>query len=140
LRRARRGNTAQLDGCLATVKRWERVPAGELSQGLHASTLCADWRFPWGDSAAPLAGRAATLARAAKRLPVRAFWPFDRATVVGNGLERQCMPWPPAEPTPRAPAKLPNVPTLLLSGDRDLSTPLQWGKREAAVSPGGLLI
>ena len=140
LRRARRGDTASLDEFLRTARRLERVPASGLSQGLHASTLCADWRFPWGDSAAPLAGRAARLARAVRRLPARAIWPFDRQTASGNGLERQCLPWPPAEPTPQAPALLPDVPTLLLSGDRDLSTPLQWGRREAAVAPGGRLV
>ena len=29
---------------------------------------------------------------------------------------------------------------LLLAGDRDLSTPLEWAKRAAARAPGGRLI
>ena len=36
--------------------------------------------------------------------------------------------------------KLPPVPTLLLAGDRDLSTPLAWAKQELALAPGGTLI
>jgi pimeloyl-ACP methyl ester carboxylesterase len=32
------------------------------------------------------------------------------------------------------------VSTLLLSGDRDLSTPLEWAKREAVVAPRGHLV
>jgi pimeloyl-ACP methyl ester carboxylesterase len=32
------------------------------------------------------------------------------------------------------------VPTLLLSGDHDLSTPLAWGRREAALAPRGKLV
>ena len=35
---------------------------------------------------------------------------------------------------------LPAVPTLLLAGDRDLSTPLEWAKREAAVAPSRRLV
>jgi pimeloyl-ACP methyl ester carboxylesterase len=67
-------------------------------------------------------------------------WPFDRATLVGNGFVRECLPWPPAQPTPAPPARLPPVPTLLLSGDHDLSTPLEWARREAAAAPRGRLL
>src|SRR5262249_30939244 len=52
LRRARRGDAARLDALLHTIRRWDAAPAEGLSQGLHASALCADWRFPWGDARA----------------------------------------------------------------------------------------
>jgi pimeloyl-ACP methyl ester carboxylesterase len=58
LHAAARGNRKQLDAFLAAALRFQRYPADLLDQGLHASTLCADWRFPWGSSAAPLVGRA----------------------------------------------------------------------------------
>jgi pimeloyl-ACP methyl ester carboxylesterase len=116
-----------------------RTPARELSQGLHASTLCADTPAPWGGPAAPLAGRRAKLDAAAARLP--GLGPFDRATATGNGVALQCLYWPPVpEPRPTAGGQLPVVPALLLAGDQDLSTPLEWARREAATAPDGQLM
>jgi pimeloyl-ACP methyl ester carboxylesterase len=138
--RARHGDPAQLDDLLATIRRWEAWPAARLSQGLHASALCADFRFPWGDAGAPLATRAADLARAGSALRPSDVAPFDRATATGNGIEQQCLPWPPTTPTPAPAPRLPPVPTLLLNGDRDLSTPLEWARREAALAPEGRLV
>jgi pimeloyl-ACP methyl ester carboxylesterase len=137
---ARRGDGAALDGFLSTTRGWEAsTPAAALSQGLHASALCADWRFPWGSSAAPLAGRDARLARAVAGVPAARIWPFDRATLSGNGLVRQCLPWTPTPPTP-APGGTIRVPTLLLAGSHDLSTPLEWARLEAGRIPGSRLV
>jgi pimeloyl-ACP methyl ester carboxylesterase len=45
--------------------------------------------------------------------------------------------WPPAaEP----PARLPDVPVLLLTGDHDLSTPLEWAYEEATHAPNGKVV
>jgi pimeloyl-ACP methyl ester carboxylesterase len=111
-----------------------------LSQGLHASALCADWRFPWGDSQTPVSGRGAKLARDASRLRRQSVAPFDRATATGNGVVQECLPWSPTGPTPDSARLLPRVPTLLVSGDRDLSTPLEWARREMAITPVGRLV
>jgi pimeloyl-ACP methyl ester carboxylesterase len=83
-----------------------------------------------------LAGRAAALGRYAERLPKRTLGPFDRTTVTGNGIMRQCLYWPatPATPQPRPGAKI-LVPTLVLAGDRDLSTPLPWPRAELKLLP-----
>jgi pimeloyl-ACP methyl ester carboxylesterase len=35
---------------------------------------------------------------------------------------------------------LPKVPILLLGGDRDLSTPLEWLHQEAAATPGAQVV
>jgi pimeloyl-ACP methyl ester carboxylesterase len=138
LRAARRGHPERLDRLVRAVRRAQRAPAQVLSQGLHAATLCADLRPPWGGPAAPLAGRAAALRAAAARADPA---PFDRATVTGNGLALTCLRWPP---TPAPPAvssdDLPPVPTLLLAGDRDLSTPLPWAREQAAHTPNGRLV
>jgi pimeloyl-ACP methyl ester carboxylesterase len=134
LARARRGDVASLEGLLRTIRDAEATPADELSQGLHASALCADWRFPWGDSRAPIAGRSTKLARAAAHLAAEDVRPFDVATTIANGIEQQCIHWLPTAPTPRVAARLPAVRTLFLAGDRDLSTPLEWARREAALS------
>jgi pimeloyl-ACP methyl ester carboxylesterase len=140
LRRARRGDASRLDALLRTTRRWEAAPAEGLSQGLHASALCADWRFPWGDARAPLGTRRAKLAAFVARIAPHDLQPFDAATAAGNGLAGECLPWPPTEPTPRAAPRLPDVPTLLLAGDRDLSTPLEWARLEARVAPGARLL
>jgi pimeloyl-ACP methyl ester carboxylesterase len=143
LHEARLGRPAGLNAMLATIRRWEAAePAGQLSQGLHASALCGDWGFPWGAASTPEAGRAAALRRYGASLPRRAVWPFDRATATGNGIMLQCLYWPPTKPTPtlRPDARLPAVPTLLLVGDHDLSTPIPWARRELALAPRGRLV
>jgi pimeloyl-ACP methyl ester carboxylesterase len=138
LRAARRGDATRLKRIVRAVRRAQRAPAGVLSQGLHAATICADLRPPWGASSAPLAGREDALRQAAAHTDPA---PFDRATVIGNGVAQTCLRWPPTPgpPQPRT-GDLPNVPTLLLAGDRDLSTPLPWAREQAAHSPGGRLV
>jgi pimeloyl-ACP methyl ester carboxylesterase len=141
LHAARQGRPLQLDRLVAAVRRGQQAPAEALSQGLHASTLCTDMRAPWGDSAAPLAGRAAALQRVISGLSPDQVWPFDRATAAGNGIMQTCLRWPPT-PAPAAPpgGGLPPVPVLLLAGDHDLSTPLEWAREEAVHAPRGNLV
>ena len=140
LHAARRGSWRALNGLLARFGPETAVPTQLLSQGLHASTLCADSPMPWGGSDAPLALRPPALRRATARIGLRAVWPFDRATVARNGLLKTCLWWPPTPAPPRPALKLPPVPTLLLAGDRDLSTPLEWAREEAARAPRGKLV
>jgi pimeloyl-ACP methyl ester carboxylesterase len=134
LKLARAGNPAPLDALRAVVLRATRGwTADRLSQGLHASTLCADSPAPWGDASAPLAGRGAALEQAAAKLAPS---PFDRATATGNGIARTCLYWPPVPvPKPQPVRDLPAVPVLLLAGDKDLSTPLEWAERAKAHAP-----
>ena len=140
LHQARMGDRKLLDFFLAAAAvNQAGVPAQALDQGLHASGLCADWRYPWGDSAAPLAGREAKLRAAVSRLSASALYPFDAATASGNGFVRQCLPWAPAPPTPLPRGKL-LVPTLLVNGDHDLSTPLAWARKQLALTPHGKLV
>ena len=138
---AAQGKPSELVQFLGTARTWERTPARALDQGLHASALCADWRYPWGDSAAPVAGREAKLRAAVARRPANDFYPFDRATALGNGFVRQCLPWSPTPPTALPPrgARL-RVPALLVNGDHDLSTPLEWARKELALAAKGTLV
>jgi pimeloyl-ACP methyl ester carboxylesterase len=141
LEAAARGSTDQLDALLQGYRAGFQGPARELSQGLHASALCSDWRFPWGGSEAPLAGREAAVEAAVADLAPADLVPFDRDTARGNGFLRQCLPWPPVPAAPLSRQDdLPDVPTLLLAGTHDLSTPLEWTRREAAHAPGGRLV
>jgi pimeloyl-ACP methyl ester carboxylesterase len=138
LREARAGHPRHLDGIVRAVRRAQRAPAAFLSQGLHAATLCTDVRAPWGPPTTPLAGREAALQRAAARTDPA---PYDRATVVGNGFAQTCLRWPPTPaPAPPPSGDLPPVPTLLLAGDHDLSTPLPWAREQAAHTPQGKLV
>ncbi|HEU0194568.1 MAG TPA: alpha/beta fold hydrolase [Gaiellales bacterium] len=139
LHAARDGSPGELNAFLAAARRYQRAPADELDQGLHASALCADWRFPWGESAAPLAGRTVALRRAVARLPTAGLYPFDAATASGNGFVRQCLPWPPTPPTPLPHGRI-TVPALLVNGDHDLSTPLEWARAQLAMMPHGRLV
>jgi pimeloyl-ACP methyl ester carboxylesterase len=139
LRAARRGNPTLLQSFVGAMHAGDQAPAAALDQGLHASALCADWRYPWGTSAAPLAGRAAALRRAASKLRPATLFPFDRATATGNGFIRQCLPWAPTPPTPLDRGKI-RVPTLLVNGNHDLSTPLEWAKQELARTTNGKLV
>ncbi len=140
LHSARQGDPAELESLVARYGPDPATPADALSQGLHASALCADNPMPWGDASTPAANRAPALARAVARIPAAALWPFGRDVASGNGIVRTCLYWPP-EPAPSVPhGNLPPVPTLLLAGDHDLSTPLAWARREAALAPGGNLV
>ncbi|HET6869812.1 MAG TPA: alpha/beta fold hydrolase [Solirubrobacteraceae bacterium] len=142
LHAARAGRTGPLDAFLAAVRRADTVPASYLSQGLHESTLCQELS-PW-DPAAPVARRSAALSALAASTPEAGLYPFDRATAIGNGLAQGCLAWPatrpPDVPDGASSAELPPVPVLLLSGERDLSTPLPWARAEAALAPRGRLL
>jgi pimeloyl-ACP methyl ester carboxylesterase len=139
LHAARRGHRRQLDRFLAAALHYQQWPASQLDQGLHASALCADWRYPWGNSAAPLAGRSAKLRAAVARIPGAKLYPFDARTASGNGFVRQCLPWAPSKPTPLPHGKL-RVRTLLVNGNHDLSTPLAWARQELALTTRGKLV
>lgn len=139
LRAARNGAPGLLESFIVSMHAGDQAPADALDQGLHASTLCADWRYPWGTSAAPLAGREAALNRAVAKLPARVLFPFDRKTASGNGFIRQCLPWAPTPPTPLDRGNI-TVPTLLVNGNHDLSTPLEWAKQELARTTNGKLV
>jgi pimeloyl-ACP methyl ester carboxylesterase len=141
LSEARAGRPARLDRLVAGEHRGDLVPAAFLSQGLHASTLCEDYRQPWGGPSVPVATREAVMRRAAAALTPAELTPFDLATATGNGELSTCEHWPPV-PLRVAPSKrnLPNVPALLLAGDRDLSTPLAWAQAEARHAPNGRLV
>ena len=146
LHAAAAGRPDALIALMARVRAADAATAGELSQGLHASALCADMPMPWGGPDTPLAVRPAGLTRAVARLTTAQVWPFDRATAAGNGFIQTCLHWAPSPaPSPAAPspgtvrAELPRIPVLLLAGGHDLSTPLAGARAQAALAPDGHL-
>jgi pimeloyl-ACP methyl ester carboxylesterase len=126
----------------------DQTPADSLSQGLHASTLCLDLDFPWGGADSDPATRAATVdAKVAALAPDRLF-PFGATAAGGNGEVVTCRTWPrtpdswsgtEAQAAAAALAAL-GPRTLVLGGDRDLSTPLVWAKATATAMPGSKLV
>jgi pimeloyl-ACP methyl ester carboxylesterase len=141
LHAAAQGDMTGLDGLIEGVREGVQAAPSELSQGLHASTLCADGAWPWGSAAAKLTDREDDLARAAGKLDPSQVWPFDVETAAHNGILQTCLLWPPTNvPQPRQRQLLPDVPTLLLGGERDLSTPVEWLQQEANVAPGAHVV
>ncbi|MDN3023878.1 alpha/beta fold hydrolase [Streptomyces sp. S.PB5] len=137
LHKAANGDDGPLKGLIEGVRQGSAATAEELSQGLHAATLCLDGRYPWGRSDAPEEGREEALAKAAAELTPSDHGPFDPRTATGLGSMRSCLYWPrtPAPPLPPADRRLPGVPVLLLGGDRDLSTPLEWLYDQKRLTP-----
>jgi pimeloyl-ACP methyl ester carboxylesterase len=138
LHAARQGDPARLDTIIADM-----APGGDpvasYSSGLHIDTFCSDGVFPWGRSDAPLGSRQAKLDRTLRHTDPRRVWPYTLATSAGSGFVQECLRWssrPAAEP----PARLPDVPVLLLNGDHDLSTPLEWAYEEARHAPDGRVV
>jgi pimeloyl-ACP methyl ester carboxylesterase len=141
LHAARHGQPAHLDQLIAGLSQAGGSPS-DFSSGLHAATFCTDLRFPWGSDAVPPPLRQGPLARATAKLTRAQVFPFDSRTAEGDGIMQTCLAWPVTRPAPEVPpgALLPRVPVLLLAGDRDLSTPLEWARQEAARAPLGELV
>jgi len=141
LSEARAGRPQRLDRLVAAVHRGDSLPATFLSQGLHDSTLCEDYPQPWGGPAVAVPQRLAAIRSAAHKLTSAGVYPFDLATATGNGELVTCENWPPVSVHATAPRQaLPNVPVLLLAGDRDLSTPMVWAQGEAGHAKHGRLV
>jgi pimeloyl-ACP methyl ester carboxylesterase len=145
LHAAASGRPAMLTSLIAQVHSGDAATAPELSQGLHASTLCADLLMPWGGPDTPQAARQAALTRVISRLTPAQTWPFDRATAQDNGFIQTCLYWPPTAVTPgpgpaSARPDLPRVPVLLLAGTYDLSTPMADDLAQAERAPDGRLV
>jgi pimeloyl-ACP methyl ester carboxylesterase len=113
--------------------------APSVDEALFATTTCEESPFPWQRGAAP----ATRLSEALTYLhaqPSSDFYPFDPSTAFNNSLVPDCASWPDASPAPPAPGALPNVPTLIFSGEQDLRTPTAYAARVAAQIPDAQLL
>jgi pimeloyl-ACP methyl ester carboxylesterase len=120
-----------------------RPPPPQLvSVGLFATTTCEEAVFPWARTAPPdPVERRRQAAAAAAALPPGAFAPFDAAALLDNDLLQLCDRWPAAPVAPAfGPGPLPDVPTLILEGEDDLRTPVENGRRVAALLPRSQLV
>ena len=112
----------------------ERIGNEEENNALFITTSCEETLFPWQRAATPQAKLAEAI-NALHGLPSSDFYPFDTTTALQGSLVPVCDSWPDAAPAPPAASPLPNVPTLILSGEQDLRTPTSGAKAVAAMIP-----
>jgi pimeloyl-ACP methyl ester carboxylesterase len=136
---ARNGDTAPLKEFFQNTSS-AGGPYQELSAGLHMATLCSDLRFPWGTSAAPLAGREQALDRAVGKLRPSELYPYDVATARNMLPIQGCLRWAPtrASSYPKLQKLIP--PTLLLQGTHDLFCLVEWAEWEKRQAVRGKLV
>jgi len=113
-------------------------PPRLFSPALFTATLCEEVDFPW-ERTASREERLAEARRRADALPDESFFPFDRETALEAGIIDLCAAWPAAEenPLPASEEPPPGPPTLVLSGEADLRTPLESAERVVAHLPSG---
>jgi pimeloyl-ACP methyl ester carboxylesterase len=118
---------AALDGDPALLLRLTAVPFGSFdaqgpdSDALYLATRCEDGLVPWAVGT-PVADRAAATDATLAAIPAEQLAQFRAEDVRAFGSARLCNAWPEA-PIEQPRPSLPNVPTLILSGDEDLRTP-----------------
>jgi pimeloyl-ACP methyl ester carboxylesterase len=112
----------------------ERTGNEEEDNALFITTSCEETLFPWQRTASTQTKLAEAL-NALHGLPSADFYPFDTTAALQSSLVPVCDAWPDASPPPPAASPLPNVPTLILSGEQDLRTPTAGAKAVAALIP-----
>lgn len=127
LHQARSGNTVPLGQMLTQVSS-VGTPYDALSAGLHANTLCADLRFPWGRSDAPMKGRGQALDRAMGRVTSADTYPYPRSTPRKMFATKGCQNWLPSRPSADARRKVLAARTLIVQGSNDLFCPVGWAR------------
>jgi len=114
--------------------------SGPDSNALFAATSCEDSSIPWNPGAAP-AQRLVQARGAFDQISSASYAPFDPATVFKFSLAPFCASWPEAGPNPPVEENpLPDVPTLLLSGNDDLRTPAEDATKLASELPKATLV
>jgi pimeloyl-ACP methyl ester carboxylesterase len=111
----------------------------EVDEALYATTICEESPFPWSRTA-PAATRLAEALDFLHAQPASDFYPFSAGTAFDDSSIRSCSAWPDASPPPPTPGGLPNVPTLILSGEQDLRTPTSDARSVAAQIPDAQLL
>ena len=117
----------------------EKVSKEEENNALFIATSCEETLFPW-QRAASAPTRLGEASAALKALPSTDFYPFDAEAALGDSLIPVCASWPDAAAAPPAQTALPNVPTLILSGEQDMRTPTSGAKAVAALIPDSQLL
>jgi pimeloyl-ACP methyl ester carboxylesterase len=113
--------------------------SNDVNSALLLATDCADGPFPWQPND-PVEARRAALAAALGAIPLTSIAPFG-PWAIQTGIAFACVDWPsPAGGAALAPGPLPNVPVLVLQGERDIRTPAAGGAAVASRFPQGRLL
>jgi len=97
--------------------------SADVNSAVLYATTCNDGPFPWRPDT-PVARRGAMLAGAVASLRPARLHGFG--AWAAGATAAQCLGWPSSQ-APAATGKLPDVPVLVLAGDRDVRTPLADG-------------
>ena len=143
---------AELPGSLRAARRDDWTPLLRLSRRANASsrgsqasrssdsltpylaTLCEETPFPWPRAAGPEQRWAEASAAATKLTPAER-GPFSARTALEAGTVPLCLGWPTPAAAPADPGPLPQVPTLVLTGQMDLRTPVEDARQIKTVLP-----
>ncbi|MDO8211828.1 alpha/beta fold hydrolase [Conexibacter sp. CPCC 206217] len=136
VRAALDGDTALLARLLGADGGADLDPVSD-SQALFVATSCEDGGVPW-PAGTPRDERAAATRAALLTIPQRDLAPFDRATLARSQIG-YCAGWPES-PIAQPTAPLPDLPTLILSGDDDLRTPRSDALTLVAQMPSAQLV
>jgi pimeloyl-ACP methyl ester carboxylesterase len=110
------------------------------SLALLLATACADIEFPWQETDSPTV-RSAALHIAVAALPADRLFPFERATASQSGAAGSCIHWPVTGlDRARSTEPVPDVPTLILAGTRDVRTPLENADEVGALLPRSMRV
>jgi pimeloyl-ACP methyl ester carboxylesterase len=133
------GRPLALKRLTALDQSWITPLFADINVGLELATACNDGPFPWVATAPP-GDRAAGIQSAVADLAAGSLGLFGSwATRIGNAWV--CETWPaPTGQASLAAGPLPDVPVLVLEGDRDVRTPLAGGATVAARFPQGRVL
>jgi pimeloyl-ACP methyl ester carboxylesterase len=143
VRSAVRGDTAALARLLSRAEGPEESEEN-LSEGfdspLYFATICNETNFPWNRSAGPKTRMREAVAALLKQ-PAKAFAPFTATNALDLSDVPACAQWPFTPGAPEAgTGAMPDVPTLILSGEDDLRTPTANARQVAAQIPDAQLL
>lgn len=106
---------------------------------LYFATMCEETAsLPW-DRAAAVPARIKQAEAYVKAQPA-ASWGLFPSSIALSSLPSLCLGWPNASPAPAAAPALPDVRTLIISGQYDVRTPLEDAQRTLASLPRGQLV
>lgn len=137
VRSARTGDPALLLR-LAAIPMTDAGDDGGDSDAVLVATRCEDGGVPW-PAGTPVAQRRTAVDAALAALPADQLAPFTADTLRATGVADLCNAWPES-PIAQPRRSLPDVPTLILSGDVDLRTPRGYATALAARLPHAQLV
>jgi pimeloyl-ACP methyl ester carboxylesterase len=128
------GDPALLLRLVEAAHAGDRTPPDpvDLSAGLYAATSCQELDFPWSATAPPEERLLRAREAAAQATALTPFAPED---ILGLDWISLCLRWPDTPGPAPLPEPQPDLPTLILSGEHDLRTPLEDAQAVKAQIP-----